>query len=309
MNKVSTKRYPAKILLFGEYTVVRGAQALAMPLSQFGGEWKFADDLSTKKSLQYDLPDFVTQIEALQGDELLLFETDVEKLWDDVEQGIYFHSNIPMGYGLGSSGALCAAIYERFAKRIVEPSDEDNILQLKKIFSQIENFFHGSSSGLDPLICYLHKTLLLEKEKVQIIDKILACESDNIQLFLLDTDQARETAPLVDQFLADCEKEPHYADRIDTELTPLNEEAIQHFCQQDWPELWKTMHAISHFQFKYFSNMIPDNIRTAWLDGLNGQTYKLKLCGAGGGGFMLGISKDIELTAIEVSPLKIIPLA
>ena len=35
----------------------------------------------------------------------------------DLKQGLWFCSNSPMGYGLGSSGAVCAALYTRYASK------------------------------------------------------------------------------------------------------------------------------------------------------------------------------------------------
>jgi mevalonate kinase len=41
---------------------------------------------------------------------------DLAELKSDVETGMYFDSSIPQGYGVGSSGALVAAIYDRYAQ-------------------------------------------------------------------------------------------------------------------------------------------------------------------------------------------------
>ena len=38
-------------------------------------------------------------------------EMDLERLHNDIENGMYFDSSIPQGFGVGSSGALVAAIY------------------------------------------------------------------------------------------------------------------------------------------------------------------------------------------------------
>jgi mevalonate kinase len=38
--------------------------------------------------------------------------------------------------------------------------------------------------------------------------------------------------------------------------------------------------------------MIPDSIRPVWEQGLKSGAYTLKLCGAGGGGFLLGIAQN-----------------
>ena len=40
---------------------------------------------------------------------------NIEKLNADIADGMYFDSSIPQGYGVGSSGALVAAIYSEYA--------------------------------------------------------------------------------------------------------------------------------------------------------------------------------------------------
>jgi mevalonate kinase len=53
---------------------------------------------------------------------------------------------VPQGYGVGSSGALVAAIYDRYAQdkiTVLENLTREKLLQLKNIFSQMESFFHG----------------------------------------------------------------------------------------------------------------------------------------------------------------------
>ncbi len=38
------KHYTSKILLFGEHIIIKGAKALAMPLPNFSGNWKYASE-------------------------------------------------------------------------------------------------------------------------------------------------------------------------------------------------------------------------------------------------------------------------
>ena len=78
-----------------------------------------------------------------------------------MKDGLYFDSSIPQGYGVGSSGALVAAIYDKYASdkiTVLENLTRDKLLKLKSIFSMMESFFHGKSSGLDPLNSYLSST-------------------------------------------------------------------------------------------------------------------------------------------------------
>jgi mevalonate kinase len=49
--------YPAKILLFGEYGIVKGSKGIAFPLNTFGGELK-----KIKSNLKADLTGFLEHI-------------------------------------------------------------------------------------------------------------------------------------------------------------------------------------------------------------------------------------------------------
>ena len=95
-------------------------------------------------------------------------DLNLDKFKEELDQGLYFDSSIPQGFGIGSSGAIVAAIYDKYCgtnkidanKQI---SNED-ILVLKKIFSSLESYYHGTSSGLDPLICYLKIPVLIKSK-------------------------------------------------------------------------------------------------------------------------------------------------
>ena len=40
--------------------------------------------------------------------------------------------------------------------------------------------------------------------------------------------------------------------------------------------------------------MIPENFHKIWKKGIDTNDYFLKLCGSGGGGYILGFTKDIK---------------
>ncbi|NJL74493.1 MAG: hypothetical protein HC892_05070 [Saprospiraceae bacterium] len=46
------KNYPAKLLLFGEHTLLKGSQGLAVPSAQFSGSWQQHLDGKLDTSLQ-----------------------------------------------------------------------------------------------------------------------------------------------------------------------------------------------------------------------------------------------------------------
>jgi len=198
-----------------------------------------------------------------------------------------FESTIPFGYGVGSSGALTAGIYDRYGI-----DKKQGLFILKRELGAIESFFHGASSGIDPLICYLNQPILMhsktELEQLDVLPELA------IPFFLVDTHISRKTAPLVELFL-EKSKNAHYQNRCEAELIPAVDNAIAALLAGDSELLFEQWHEISFFQYKYFLEMIPKGFRDLWLAGLSGDDFKLKLCGAGGGGFILGIGNKSKI--------------
>ena len=51
--------------------------------------------------------------------------------------------------------------------------------------------------------------------------------------------------------------------------------------------------------------MIPDKYKDIWLKGINSNAYYLKLCGSGGGGYILGFTKNLNNTKKLLSDHKL----
>ena len=288
---------PAKILLFGEHIIIKGAQALVIPFPHFGGEWKYAQKSENIQEKQMDLAQFAFFL--AKQDFPVLF--DIPRFHKDLSEGLYFDSNIPTGYGLGSSGAVTAAVYERYAIN----SDEGQLSSLKAIFAQMESFFHGMSSGIDPLICSVQQPIWLKSKDTM---QIISCEPlQDACLFLLDTGISRSTSPFVKIYLKNWET-AEYANFLSNNLFPQSNNAIQQYAQGNGKELFDSIHNISAIQEEYFSEMIPAEFNKIWKDGLESHNFKLKLCGAGGGGFILGITQDFEKTKTTLSGYNLIKL-
>ncbi len=279
---------PAKILLFGEFTTINGGDALAMPLALFQGQWKRGND----PKLQRDLAQFSAYLEKLNYDffEADLFQSDLEKGW-------YFDSNIPEGYGVGSSGALIAATLKKYGDNDFLKSLP--LTELKKIMAEIEGYFHGASSGTDPLVCYIGKTILIKGNGEIITLENWKKPQTDYQLFLLDTNHPRKAEPLIKWFLEQNEKTA-FQSNIRPQLLTINKQAIDAFLLNDYENLWSVMSKMSQLQFEYLPGLIPDFLKAAWQMGLDSDLYKMKICGAGGGGFMIGMTRDLERVRSEV---------
>ncbi len=274
MNNV----FNSKILLFGEYGIIKGSRGLAVPFPAFSGE--LVQDQIEDKMLLSKITDHIMRSKILKK------ELFIDKMKDDIESGLSFQSNIPQGYGLGSSGALCAALFEKYSRNYSRdgeyPSEELGYVQ--ELLAIIESYYHGTSSGLDPLISFFNKPILIHKgQSIEFVDM------PNLELlgqfFLLDTQIQRQTSPLVHQFLKDC-SETKYMEGIQ-KFIDLNDKLISNTIDSEKLLFQENFREVSRIQYLYFDKMIPASIKEVWLAGLESKEYFIKLCGAGGGGFFM----------------------
>lgn len=277
------KHYAAKILLFGEHILMQGASALATTLPRFSGCWAFAEwmDASEKQFRLHEWADYLASMPAIDAD---TFKADLNK-------GLFFDANIPTGYGLGSSGALCAAVYDQYACDKIGLDKPLRFSELRHTLAEMERFFHGSSSGIDPLICYLnHPLYLLPDGRLELVH---LPPLSGVQLFLLDSGIPRQTGPLVRQFKARCE-DPGFLDMMKQQLLYPSDQAVQAWIHGQPEAFVQAFTAVSQFQFSLLPDMIPPTVQALWQAGLQERQYYLKLCGAGGGGVFLGMTHDFE---------------
>jgi mevalonate kinase len=289
----------SKLLLFGEYSIILHSMGLAVPYPLFEGRLliKHITDASRRiDNSNRELKAFCDYLKLKIQQGALSTDFDIMSFEFDVAQGLYFQSNIPQGFGVGSSGALTASLYDRYVYQKVvhngKPTNEE-ILQLKKIFSEMESHFHGSSSGMDPLICYLNLPLLIRSKTLIETPVIPDFVGNKGAVFLLNTGRPRKTEPLVNLFLEKC-RNPAFKVLCQNELMVHNDNCINHFLAGETDALFEDLKLLSAFQYVHFEQMIPTLYRDLWRRGLETADWHLKLCGAGGGGFILGFTRDFR---------------
>ncbi|MDD2475590.1 MAG: hypothetical protein PHI32_06735 [Dysgonamonadaceae bacterium] len=292
--------FDSKIMLFGEYSIICQSMALSIPYSHFNGSLKFINknhytDLDFARRSNQQLHEYYQNYLLPTAEKGKLPEGFNHRLLDeDIGNGLYFESSIPEGYGLGSSGALVVALYSKYMgngqTHIHLTHPQSDIPKLKKDLAVLEAWFHGTSSGIDPLICFM-KTPLLIKEDQTILPINIPRYNLNPDdaIFLLNSEKSVKTAPLVDQFIKDCENS-EFNDRIQNEYIPLNNSCIQSLIDADIDKFTKEILELSQFQATYFNRMIPPSLEKSWKYGIETGKYMLKLCGSGGGGFALGFT-------------------
>ena len=285
----------SKILLFGEYGIIEDSKGLSIPFNFFKGGLRIGDmsELIEKES-NLNLKKFRDYLLKI---EISTVEFDFEKLNLDLNKGMFFDSSIPQGYGVGSSGALVAAFYDRYAINkitVLENLTKSKILVLKNIFSTMESFFHGKSSGLDPLNSYLSLPILIHSKNEVETTGIPSQESKGKgAVFLLDSGKSSDTAPMVDLFFKSM-KNKNYNKMIQEEFIKTTDNCVDDFLNGNFNSLFKNIKVLSKVVFKNFKPMIPENFHNIWAKGIESDEYFLKLCGSGGGGYILGFAKDFK---------------
>ena len=284
----------AKILLFGEYGIIENSQGLTLPYSFYKGCFKFSTlESEFEKKSNESLKKYWEYLAELELPEQ--FRLDLSALKKDIENGLFFDSNIPQGYGVGSSGALVAAIFDRYSVVQHKPEEigKNELKELKKVFGELESFFHGKSSGIDPLICYMNLPILIEnKENVGRVEIPEENEGKGA-IFLIDSGVVGETGPMVQIFFEKLKNEG-FRKTLKEEFIKYNNACIQSFLNKEMTPFFKNMKALSKWAYEHFRPMIPDSVFNAWKKGLDTNAYYLKLCGSGGGGYILGFTKDYE---------------
>lgn len=298
MNIVKDTLFYSKILLFGEYGIIEDSMGLSIPYNEFYGHLTFENKGEVTEKSNFGLKKLCKYLIDLQEKKTLLASIDLKKFNEDLENGMSFDSSIPQGFGVGSSGALVAAVYAKYVANQSDSSEwnkGDKILQLKKELGQIESFYHGKSSGLDPLICYLKLPVLItSKDEVG----LTAIPDENISngaIFLLNSGTPGSTSSMVSIFMEKC-KEHGFRNMVKTSLKKYNDACITAFLNKDEKPLFFNLKKLSKLFLENFQPMIPANLEEVWKKGLETNTYYLKLCGSGGGGYILGFTRNLAKT-------------
>lgn len=289
--------YPSKIMLSGEYGAVVGGSALTIPFHRFRAKIRAVSDTppgkedEVQQSLKYiqllyqyihSLPEGTFHAPP----DMDKFAENLHTYWVDL--------NIPIGYGLGSSGAVSAAIYDLF----FPASRSLTLEEQKEDLASIESYFHGKSSGVDALTC--HSRSALRFQATGTIEKAKFDPTDipgGYRFFLLDSGEKFDTSPLVQHFLSQLE-DPGFKRSFEEEYLPLNQKLIETLLGERDADPGLLVRLLSDYQFNHLTKMIPEKMLDVWIEGQVSNEYYLKLNGSGGG-FMLGITHETSTEVLD----------
>ena len=290
------ERYYSKVILFGEYSMIFDAIALMVPLKKFSAQWRFALHLDAAGGVASNasLQRFA---DYLATDEELNQIIDIQRFKHNLQHNLFLDSNVPSGYGLGSSGTLVAAVYDGYAKQ-----KTDDFLTLKRLFGKMESYFHGSSSGIDPLQCYLGRPFMITPEGVRLLDE--GFPNDDIHICLIDTKIKSNTKPLVNHFKAQRE-DPAFLTRFQKDYVSHVKACIEFLVKGDKQLFFNELRQLTKGQLEFLRPMVTDNT----LDLFSADydfNFGVKISGSGGGGYVLGFTDDEEKAADRLKDFEVI---
>ena len=276
------EQYWSKVLLFGEYSMIFDSTALLIPLKLFSAKWACAKE-ENEPAAVFSRRELSLFCDFLQARDRLKEVIDTEAFEKDLHDGWWLASNVPIGYGLGSSGTVTAAVYDRYAGYRIKDA-----MRLKDLFSQMESCFHGSSSGIDPLQCYYGKPFKITPAGVDLLPEGFL--NNGIHICLIDTKVKSSTKPLVEYFKRKRENESFLAEFQGCYL-PLVNDCIDSMITGDAGNFFNSLQSLTLSQTRFFGPMIPGNVAALFTDSYDFH-FGIKILGAGGGGYVLGFTDD-----------------
>ena len=144
-----------KWILAGEHAVLRGSPALVFPL--FSRSLKFHYEPGSEP-LKFSLSgNYGKELELLVRN-VLEHALKLKSQSVSLTGTLSLSSDIPMGAGLGASAALCVAV-TRWMESLGLVAEKEKI----EFARQLENIFHGESSGVDVAVVSTEKSLRFVK--------------------------------------------------------------------------------------------------------------------------------------------------
>lgn len=281
-----------KWILAGEHAVVRGHPALVFPIKE------------RQLTLEYNAAS-----QALGADYSGSSGADTHLLfWSVFEQGVqllgrslnqlkgHFHlgSTIPVGVGMGASAALCVAMSSWFCAQ--QMISEDRRLAFAK---ELENLFHGKSSGLDIAgVASPHGVLFKQGECSAIKQKIYPI------WFLSSCNQIGITSHCIQQVQILWDKNPILAQKIDNTMVESVyecQQALETPTEQSLVQLAKAMNkaADCFVQWGLVSESLQSHMELLRKAG----AMAVKPTGSGGGGFVLSLWQERPQLDFELIPV------
>jgi len=294
---------PGKMILFGEHSVVYRGPAVVLAidrrarvLAQKRNDKKIfidADNLGFSGYFEDDVY-YPVRGKAWSGRNLAAINVATKKTMEymGVEGGVdvKVRSMIPIAVGLGSSAAICVATVGAVQQLFDANLSKDVI---SKLAFEGETIIHGSPSGVDNNVSTFGGVMSFDRST-----GFKHYKMEGIMPFIIgDTRRKRSTRLMVEKVAALKERNPEIMEDILASMADLSTRGLDALLAKDLPRMGDLMN-INHGLLSAIgvSTMkLESLIHTARKNGALGA----KLTGAGGGGCMIAVAEEKDLSNVE----------
>jgi mevalonate kinase len=89
-------------------------------------------------------------------------------------------------------------------------------------------------------------------------------------------------------------KQDGFRTMLKDQFKKYNDASIKAFLKGEFKPMLRHIKELSNIALQHFNPMIPEKFHQVWEKGIDSGLYYLKLCGSGGGGYILGFTPDFE---------------
>lgn len=279
-----------KWILAGEHAVLRGVPALVFPLAKKTMELQYMAEPETQLKLE---------LEGEYGEEIqLLFWGVLEKACSlknlqrsDLKGKLRLKNHVPVGAGMGASAAFCVNMARWFERLGFVKNDE-----IYEFSRQLENLFHGESSGVDIAVAMSGQPLVFVRNG----EKRSFRPTWEPPLYISYSGKRGVTVECVNKVKALIARHPSQGEKIDREMNKAVELCLQALTEdaQQLNLLAEGMDlAANCFRQWGLTDGEPET-HMQWLS--HHGALAVKPTGSGGGGYVLSLWS-------EAPPAEILP--
>ena len=292
------QRFFGKCVLAGEHSVLRGMPALVFPIRHFFMDMEYKEGQNPLEL--HKGGDFPEGLEFCVSPLLEQALGHLGKKRENLKGFLRINSFIPFGAGLGASAVLSVALSCLLkAKKWLKEGE------VQSFSIQLENIFHGTSSGMDVAVVLTGQPLLYQEGAVR---QTLPLPETSCHLFLSYSGSLSSTSFGVKKVQAFLKENPEKGQQTDK-----NMEQSVHLIQRALYEIGDGKQQA--LQMKQALDLAVDCFKTWGLMSadLTGHINRLKHCGAlaakptgsGEGGFVISLW---DKTPPSDTGVKFIPL-
>ncbi|MBC7464364.1 MAG: hypothetical protein H7256_00085 [Bdellovibrio sp.] len=270
------RRVPGKWILAGEHTVLRGGHGLVFPLFS-----QYLEISYFKSNDDFEIELAGVNSEGIKKIVISVFDTCFTKLNVDrntIKGLALLRSNILFGAGMGASATLCVAVTEFFHYLGYIAAD-----LMYDFARELENIFHGESSGLDVAVVLKKKPLLFSRANG-------STELQNTKLpllYLSHTGCQGITKECVEKVKALLAIDPVRGQAIDDKMKLAVAQFAKLLTEPNIADWIKTLN-LAHSCF-YDWGLVNETVKAHEKLVLDSGALAVKLTGSGAGGFMLSL--------------------